>query len=59
MYSFTYPSLDHYNSPKTYLLTSLYYKTNKIYRTINLSVVTYGCETWSFTLREELKAEGV
>jgi hypothetical protein len=25
----------------------------KIYRTINLPVVLYGCETWSLTLREE------
>jgi len=25
----------------------------KIYRTINLCVVLYGCETWSLTLREE------
>ena len=25
----------------------------KIYRTIILSVVWYGCETWSLTLREE------
>ena len=25
----------------------------KIYRTIILSVVLYGCETWSVTLREE------
>jgi PAS domain-containing protein len=25
----------------------------KIYRTINLSVVLYGCETWSLTLRED------
>ena len=25
----------------------------KIYGTINLSVVLYGCETWSLTLREE------
>jgi hypothetical protein len=25
----------------------------EIYRTIILSVVLYGCETWSFTLREE------
>ena len=25
----------------------------KIYRTIILPVVVYGCETWSFTLREE------
>ena len=26
-----------------------------IYRTINLPVVLYGCETWSLTLREERK----
>jgi hypothetical protein len=25
----------------------------EIYRTIILPVVLYGCETWSFTLREE------
>jgi len=25
----------------------------KIYRTIIVSVVLYGCETWSLTLREE------
>ena len=27
----------------------------KIYRTIILSVVLYGCEAWSLTLREERK----
>ena len=27
----------------------------KIYRTIILAVVLYGCETWSLTLREERK----
>jgi len=27
----------------------------KIYRTIILPIVLYGCETWSFTLREERK----
>jgi len=27
----------------------------KIYRTIILPVVSYGCETWSLTLREERK----
>jgi len=27
----------------------------KIYRTIILPVVLYGCETWSLTLREEPK----
>ena len=25
----------------------------KVYRTIILPVILYGCETWSFTLREE------
>ena len=29
--------------------------TIKIYRTIILPVVVYGCETWSLTLREERK----
>ena len=35
--------------------SSLLYKhlEIKIYRTIILPVVLYGCETWSFTLREE------
>jgi len=28
-------------------------KKSKVYRTIILRVVTYGCETWSLTLREE------
>jgi hypothetical protein len=27
----------------------------KIYRTIILPVVLYGCKTWSFTLREECR----
>ena len=27
----------------------------KIYRTITLPVVLYGCETWSLTLREECR----
>ena len=27
----------------------------KIYRTVILSFVLYGCETWSLTLREERK----
>ena len=35
-------------------LLSKYLKI-KIYRTINLPVVLYGCETWSLTLREERK----
>ena len=28
---------------------------NKIYRTIILSVILFGCETWSMTLREDRK----
>ena len=37
--------------------SSLLYKNlkTKIYRTIFLKVVLYGCETWSLTLREELR----
>jgi len=38
------------------LSCSLLYKNikiNKIYRTLILPVVLYGCETWSLTLREE------
>ena len=31
----------------------------KIYRTVILPVVLYGCETWSLTLREERRLEGV
>ena len=37
-------------------------KTNvakiKIYKTIILPVVLYGCETWSLTLREECRLRG-
>jgi hypothetical protein len=35
-------------------LLSTIYKI-KVYRTILLPVVFYGCETWSLTLREKLK----
>jgi hypothetical protein len=31
----------------------MYFIHYSSYRTIILSVVLYGCETWSFTLREE------
>ena len=40
------------------LLSSILISKNlkiKIYRTIILPVVLYGCETWSLTLREERK----
>ena len=38
------------------LMSSSLLSTNikiKMYRTINFPVVLYGCETWSFILREE------
>ena len=38
-------------------LLSKYLKI-KIYRTIILPVVLYGCETWSLTLREECRLRG-
>jgi len=31
----------------------------KIYRTIILPVVLYGCETWSLALREKCRERGV
>jgi len=33
----------------------IFFKYFKIYRTIILPVVLYGCETWSLTSREERK----
>ena len=46
-----------YNSVQNLLSSRLLSKNLKIkiYRTIILSVVLYGCETWSLTLREERK----
>ena len=45
-----------YYSVQNLLSSSLLSKTVKIkiYRTIILPVVLYGCEIWSLTLREEL-----
>ena len=47
-----------YHLVQNLLSSSLLSKNTKIkiYRTITLPVVLYGCETWSFTLRE---AKGV
>jgi hypothetical protein len=44
-----------YHSVQNLLSSSLLSKNIKIkiYRTIILHVVLYGCETWSLTLREE------
>jgi hypothetical protein len=42
-----------YNSVQDLLSSSLLHKHTKIYRTIILPVVLYGCDTWSLTLREE------
>jgi len=46
-----------YHSVQNLLSSSLLSKNLKIkiYRTIFLPVVLYGCETWSLTLREERK----
>ena len=44
-----------YHSVQNVLSSSLLFKNikMKIYRTVILPVVLYGCETWSLTLREE------
>ena len=44
-----------YNSVQNLLSSSLLTRNKKIkiFRTINLPVVLYGCETWSLILREE------
>jgi len=44
-----------YHSVQNLLSSSMLSNNKKIkmYRTINLPVVLYGCETWSLTLREE------
>jgi len=46
-----------YHSVQNLLSSTLLSKNlkTKIYRTIILPVVLYGCETWSLTLREERK----
>jgi hypothetical protein len=41
-------------SPKSFVLPSNIKNLKiKIYKTVILPVVLYGCETWSLTLREE------
>jgi hypothetical protein len=49
----------YYHSVKNLLPSRLLSKNLKIriYKTINLHVVMYGCETWSLTLREEHRLE--
>jgi hypothetical protein len=44
-----------YHSVQDLLYSSLLFKNTKIkiYRTVILPVVLYGCETWSVTLRED------
>jgi len=46
-----------YHSAQNLLSSRLLFKNVKIkiYKTIILPVVLYGCETWSLTLREEMK----
>jgi hypothetical protein len=48
-----------YNSVQNLLSPSLLSKNIKIriYKTLILPVVLYGCETWSLTLREEHKID--
>jgi hypothetical protein len=49
-----------YHSAQNLLSSSLLSKNVKIkiYRTIILPVVLYGCENWSLTLREECRLKG-
>jgi hypothetical protein len=42
-----------YHSVQSLLSSRLLYVKVKIYKTIIVPVVLYGCETWSLTLREE------
>ena len=44
-----------YHSEQNLLSSTLLSKNLKLYRTIILPVVLYGCETWSLTLWEERK----
>jgi hypothetical protein len=50
-----------YHSVQNLLFSSLLSKILKIkiFRNIILTVVLYECETWSVTLKEERKLEGV
>jgi hypothetical protein len=50
-----------YHSVQNLLSSGLLSKNTKIrvYRTVVLPVLLYGCETWSLTLREEQRHEGV
>jgi hypothetical protein len=50
-----------YHSVQNLLSSRLLSKNLKIriYKTIILPVVLYGCETWSLTLREEHRLRGV
>jgi hypothetical protein len=46
--------------PEPFVLSPTVKKvTVRIYKTRILPVVLYGCETWSLTIREEHKTEGV
>jgi len=50
-----------YHSVQNLLSSSLLSKNIKIkiYRTIILPVVLYGCDTWSLTLWEECRLKGI
>jgi hypothetical protein len=40
-------------SSESFIIPSAVQKCKRVYKTIILPVVLYGCETWSLTLREE------
>jgi hypothetical protein len=40
-------------SPERFVFSSAIHKNKRIYKSIILPVVLYGCETWSLTVREE------
>jgi hypothetical protein len=50
-----------YHSAQSLLSSRLISKNLKIkiYKTVILPVVLYGCETWSLTLKEEHREQGV
>ena len=53
----------YYSRTNQYFCSSVFLLSNstkiKIYRTIILPIVVYGCETWSIILREERRLRGV
>jgi hypothetical protein len=42
-------------SQRVFLVVSVYFVKIKIFKTVILPVVLYGCDTWSLTLRKEYR----